>query len=643
MQQRILRYLPAGAAALTFIVYLFTQAPGVQIIDAGELAAVQGTLGVAHPTGYPLFTLIGFIWSKIFPVGSVIFRLNLLAALLVALGNFFFVQTVILLCRNMLQKQAPAKTPDAKKKTGAPSPTAAPANNNFLLLNSMAAISGLGFIAFSRTYWAQSTGVEVYSLHIALLCSLLWASFRAYFSPGTSIKPWLLVALLLALSFSNHLTTLLILPALAILFVAKFRISVQGFKTLAGMIGLFALVLAAVYAYLPLRSGMHPTLNYGNTHIGEFFWRHVTGKQYQVWMFASKKVADQNLKNFTEGYIGEHSLIGLAFLLFGIVYAFMRRWVVGLALLVSFAFTVMYSINYNIHDLQPYFLLAYISGALFMAFSVRWIFEIDVFAQRPVITIVALGLPVYLAYFNYHKVDQSENHLCDDYTRKALASVKENAVIITYQWDVLVSPSYYYQWVEGLRKDVLIIDKELLRRTWYYDQLMRMRPDVMEPVKPEIDAFRESVRGFERGKKHNAREIQQRFEAVITGIIGKNHQRVPVYVAEEIFANNIQRGADVKLPARTMLVPDQYFYQVLPMDTVNYYPMAQPIDISIRFPDILTMDKIYPGMVKQSILGVLSNRVTYEMAFGKREQAMAIFTAMRTIDPMIAAPPGLTR
>jgi len=65
---------------MLFAIYLITLAPSVVQIDAGELAAVQATLGIAHPTGYPIFTIVGFIFSK-FPLPiSTIFQLNVLAS-----------------------------------------------------------------------------------------------------------------------------------------------------------------------------------------------------------------------------------------------------------------------------------------------------------------------------------------------------------------------------------------------------------------------------------------------------------------------------------------------------------------------------------------------------------------------------------
>ena len=59
------KHYAIATAAIVFIIYLFTLAPSVIQIDSGELAAVQATLGIAHPTGYPLFTMLGYLFLKI--------------------------------------------------------------------------------------------------------------------------------------------------------------------------------------------------------------------------------------------------------------------------------------------------------------------------------------------------------------------------------------------------------------------------------------------------------------------------------------------------------------------------------------------------------------------------------------------------
>lgn len=63
---RSMDFVTAGAlTALSFVVYLFTMSRSIPYIDGGELTTVLWTLGIAHPTGYPLFTLLGYAFVHI--------------------------------------------------------------------------------------------------------------------------------------------------------------------------------------------------------------------------------------------------------------------------------------------------------------------------------------------------------------------------------------------------------------------------------------------------------------------------------------------------------------------------------------------------------------------------------------------------
>ncbi|MDH4222727.1 MAG: DUF2723 domain-containing protein [candidate division Zixibacteria bacterium] len=87
MSSKLQLYLLGG---VTFFIsgffYLLTLCPAISWIDSGELSVVCHTLGIAHPTGYPLYTLIGKVFSLI-PVGTVIFRFNLLSLLFISFSN----------------------------------------------------------------------------------------------------------------------------------------------------------------------------------------------------------------------------------------------------------------------------------------------------------------------------------------------------------------------------------------------------------------------------------------------------------------------------------------------------------------------------------------------------------------------------
>ena len=74
--------IAAFLSLASFLLYFRTLAPSVACIfcDSLEFQLVTYTLGIAHPTGYPLYTLLGKLFTLI-PLGDVAYRLNLTSAL----------------------------------------------------------------------------------------------------------------------------------------------------------------------------------------------------------------------------------------------------------------------------------------------------------------------------------------------------------------------------------------------------------------------------------------------------------------------------------------------------------------------------------------------------------------------------------
>ena len=298
---------------------------------------------------------------------------------------------------------------------------------------------------------------------------------------------WLLFAFFLALGFTNHLTTLMILPGTAYLYFSRYKFNSTSFKKLALMILLFIVVLVAVYSYLPIRASQNPLINWGNPLDWERIYRHITGKQYQVWLFSSFDSAGKQFNHFWS-ILPFEFFVGLLLAVVGLFVSIFKFRKLAWFILITFVFTVLYSINYDISDIDSYFLLSFVMLSFFAAFGALKILEMKSIPKNYGL----IGLTIVLAiqlFFNFIKVNQSGVYTFEDYTKAVMNTVPNNSVIFSYQWDYFISASYYYQYVEDFRKDVTVIDKELLRRSWYFNQINNHDPKVFNGIRAEIDQF----------------------------------------------------------------------------------------------------------------------------------------------------------
>src|SRR5688572_18023679 len=78
------RLISLVVGLIAFYVYWRTVAVSIAWGDSPELTAAAFQAGVPHPTGYPLYMLLGHAFIKLLPFGSVAYRMNLLSALAAA-------------------------------------------------------------------------------------------------------------------------------------------------------------------------------------------------------------------------------------------------------------------------------------------------------------------------------------------------------------------------------------------------------------------------------------------------------------------------------------------------------------------------------------------------------------------------------
>lgn len=636
-------YLLTGLIA--FVFYMLTIAPSVIEIDTGELATVQCTLGIAHPTGYPIYTMLGYLFSLLPLPFSKIFQMNLLAAIYCAAAVTIFSITVKLVLDNLNSFQFnKIKKEKTKKKKQSDKSKVVSIHSTFVLSDNVkiiaAVFSGL-FLALSKTFWFQSTSVEVYSLHLLLITIVIFVLIKAFlfFDFEKSIsKYWIVFAVTLALGFSNHMTTLLIIPGVAYLYFAKNGFNTKSIKQIIFMLLIFFPILILIYSYLPIRASQNPLMNWGNPTDWEHIIRHISGQQYQVWLFSSSEAAAKQFNYFIENLPKEFSLT-LIIVIVGLIVSFIYARKFFIFNMIVFLSTVLYSINYDINDIDSYFLLAYISLAFFAVFG---IVQVITFAVRnkmkiiiPIsILILFLGLQFYS---NYDQVNQKNNFIYEDYTKTLINSLPKNSIVFSYQWDYFISAAYYFQLVENFRKDVTIIDKELLRRSWYYNQLETNHPNLLKGIKPEVEQFIEALKPFEREQKDktNNQLLESLYRKIMTGLISTNIIKHDYFIAPELVNGEMKRG-EFQLPEGYTLVPYLFLFKVV--NTGDYVNAPLP-DFKIRFE---SRDDKYVTSLRGFIASMLISRALYEVQFNKLDIARTYTMKLAADFPEFALPPTLS-
>ena len=289
---------------LALITYWSTAMPNIGLGDDGEMTTAALHMGVPHPSGYPLWTILGGLFAKFFPFGNGAWKLNLFSGLCAASAVAIF---------SLLARSATCWL-GVKEKAA----------------TWLSIVSTLTF-AWSVPVWSQATiGKGTYSLHVLLmlvLTALCYLWIRVPFWKNAFV--WIVFSF--ALGMSNHHMTLAmaILPLLVILLLhddlfweytvyslligsvlylgfaalsnlpnamkAAFRFFLTMGTALIflilikkkltewkrGLLLLLAVILGLLpYLYMPIASSTNPPMNWSYTSTREGFFYAINRSQY---------------------------------------------------------------------------------------------------------------------------------------------------------------------------------------------------------------------------------------------------------------------------------------------------------------------------------------------------------------------------
>lgn len=431
--------LSALLGLLALAVYVRTLCVSIGWGDSPELTTAAYFAGVPHPTGYPTYMLLGHLFLRLCPIGSVAYRMNLLSALSAAAAV-----ALLFLLAFRLTRSRPA-----------------------------AAVAALLF-AFSRTFWSQAVIAEVYAFHLLLTAATL---FSALEWDRTGSRRWLgVTALVYGLSFTHHLMSVLLAPALVLL-AATSKHRGAFVRQLAWTLPLFLAPLL-LYLYLPWAAHRDPPANWGDPRSWQNVLDHVSGKQYRTSMFSKglpflgKQFgkyagfpAEGNpgflLSQFNVGLLAVGALGALSLVRRRL------RWFGVTALI--YAVNVLYSVNYDIYDIEVYYLPSHLVVAIWIGCGLRvlgaWLALFWKRLQMAPPRRRSIGLALSLALLlvpgsylggNWTANDRSRDWSAHTYARAALQALKPNAVLLAAGDDPYF-PLLYVRHVERRRTDVTIV------------------------------------------------------------------------------------------------------------------------------------------------------------------------------------------
>jgi hypothetical protein len=422
--------LLAIASVLT-ATYGFTMTRTVTLEDAGAFISVATFGGIAHPPGYPLYTLLAALFAQL-PLDSVAQRVQLFSAVSAAGAC-----CCVYLCARLLgARRAP----------------------------SFVAAMALGL---SDTFWSQAIVAEVYALNAFFTFLVLALCLRL---DDVWSKPWLrFTAFALGLGLANHWPLMLLGgPGFVAVLARPGQIRERATGLLRDSPALLACFACGLlpYLYLPIRSAYAPEMMaYGPvsslSELASYIARSHFA-EFEQGPTAGVTAAFRFVALFFSQITREFSWAGTPFLVAGFLASFRylpAHRAVALALgclSSSVLLKLIHAVDYDAMTEEAYLIYqaasSFGAAALYLACAFFWLERARRW-RRALTPALAVLLLVPCALRSFERNDQRHQSFASDYARALLEPLPRDAVLLAYG-DADLGPLAYAHHIEGIRPDI---------------------------------------------------------------------------------------------------------------------------------------------------------------------------------------------
>jgi hypothetical protein len=476
-------------------VYCLTLPPGPTWGDGLEFASVVHGLGIPHPTGYPLYVMLGKVWELAFPLRDAAWRLSVLSVVygvLAALLLFGAVREAI---------------PEGEEWEDVPQ---VHHWRRVLIPAGTAMAWGL-----TPAVWQVANIAEVYTLFAVFLHGLTWLMLKNMRLGWRRLD--LLIAFIFGLSLTHHGLIAVLIPAVVGYYIFRLRRLVverscghaiarsddltnsrshdPTSRSLALWLvccGLLFLVGLTPILYLPVRAAMHPVINWGDPSTPQGLWWVLRGGEFPQMRFLATEghrwqgseivfhlfsrldlvlrlLLGEFIPLFTRGAIFTFLVAAALAALMALGWWRSRpalRWAIPVTAGLNLAIVSAY----NIADFQSYLLPVISAGWFWLALGVMWAAEAveGLFLRRRfTYTALVLGLlPMWLGFRFWDLCDRSREERADLWAAHVLEKVAPGALLIT-RADGDIYALWYAQQVDHLRPDVTVFASNFMWSGWY--------------------------------------------------------------------------------------------------------------------------------------------------------------------------------
>ena len=448
-----------------FIYYSLRILPSVFGADSGELLAVIKVLGVAHPPGYPLYTILGNLFLHI-PFSTPAFRVGLLSALSGSLALSFIFLSAYTISRSYL-----------------------------------ASITTTLILGFSYTFGLYSQVTEAFSLNAFFVSFLSFLCLLLLTNKTYQRRTLFLFSFIFGLSLTHHHTILLMFPGFLYVFLKiQNKISKKDIiiSTLLFILGLLP------YLYLPLAARNLPSLNWGNPSNLPNLLKVIFRSSYGTFQSFGGNFPSvvERLVQIPTYFIFTLMDLTPVVIIFGIFGLFLLRNKPSLIikfLSINLLFSGPLFFFYASFPLSQIFIVAilerfFIMSSIFIILlysaglnnclqfihsSKLYLLKSNMFKKILFLFIVLINLFTVFSLFaqNFNRLNLSNIFIGDNFAKDILRSVDRNSIVFL-SGDMALFSSEYAYYNLNYRKDIKLIPLTRLTEDYIIKKLNKLYPDI---------------------------------------------------------------------------------------------------------------------------------------------------------------------